>query len=189
MSTGSPLRAGAIMGLFAVGTLPGILGIGGLTAAVRGAFATRFFRFAGVAVLAFAAINITGALGVLAPGLLANPFAAGAAPTVASDNVTFENGTQVLHTTQVATGYEPSSATVYVGEPVRWEIDSVAVSCAASVYAPEMGISTVVLDPGVNTLSFTPTATGTLHYSCAMGMYTGTITVIERPADADTARG
>ncbi|NTW38374.1 MAG: hypothetical protein HGA44_00565 [Cellulomonadaceae bacterium] len=184
MSTGSPLRAGAIMALFAVGTLPGILGIGGLTAAVRGAFATRFFRFAGVAVLTFAAINITGALGVLAPGLVSSAFGAGSTATVASDNVTFENGTQVLHTTQVAAGYEPANATVYVGEPVRWEIDSVAVSCAASIYAPEMGIATVVLEPGVNTLGFTPTETGTLHYTCAMGMYGGTVTVIERPAES-----
>jgi sulfite exporter TauE/SafE/copper chaperone CopZ len=183
MSTGSPLRAGAIMGLFAVGTLPGILGIGGITAAVKGAFATRFFRFAGVAVLAFAAINISGALGVLAPGLIASASALGGTPpTSISANVTMEGDTQVVHTTQVASGYQPADAVVMVGKPVRWEIDSVAVSCAASLYAPEMGLETITLKPGINTLSFTPTTTGTYHYSCAMGMYRGTISVIDEPA-------
>ncbi|HEY3546220.1 MAG TPA: sulfite exporter TauE/SafE family protein [Propionicimonas sp.] len=182
MSTGSPLRAGAIMGLFAVGTLPGILGIGGITAAVKGAFATRFFRFAGVAVLAFAAINISGALGVLAPGLIASASAFGGTPTTISDNVTMDGDTQVVHTTQVASGYQPADAAVMVGKPVRWEIDSVAVSCAASLYAPEMGLETIALKPGINTLTFTPTTTGTYHYSCAMGMYRGTISVIDAAA-------
>ncbi|HEY3544474.1 MAG TPA: sulfite exporter TauE/SafE family protein [Propionicimonas sp.] len=182
MSTGSPLRAGAIMGLFAVGTLPGILGIGGLTAAVKGAFATRFFRFAGVAVLAFAAINISGALGVLAPGLIASASAFGGTPTTISDNVTMDGETQVLHTTQGASGYQPADAVVVVGKPVRWEIDSVAVSCAASLYAPELGLETIALKPGINTLTFTPTTTGTYHYSCAMGMYRGSISVIDAAA-------
>ena len=182
MSTGSPMRAGLIMSLFAVGTLPGLLGIGSLTASVRGAFATRFFRFAGVAVLAFAAINITGALGVLAPGLVAPAAASGPVPTQVSDNVTIDGEVQVLRTTQVANGYEPAGATVYVGQEVRWEIDSVAVSCASALYAPSLGIQPTVLQPGVNVLSFTPQETGTLRYSCGMGMYWGSITVIEPPA-------
>ena len=35
-----------------------------------------------------------------------------------------------------------------------------------------------MLAPGINTLTFTPTQTGRLHYSCSMGMYSGTIDVI-----------
>jgi len=185
ISTGSPVRAGLIMALFALGTVPGLLGIGSLTAAVRGTGAIRFFRFAGVAVLAFAAINVTGALGILAPGLMA-PAAAVATSTTGglSENVTLDGDVQVLHTTQVAGGYEPAGATVYVNREVRWEIDSTAVSCAASIYAPELGIEPVVLDAGLNVLSFTPTTTGTLRYSCGMGMYWGSVTVIEEPQDA-----
>ena len=182
LSTGSPVRAGLVMGLFALGTVPGLLGVGGLTASVSGTAATRVFRFAGVTVLAFAALNLSGALAVLAPGLggpSAGP-AAGAA-TALSDNVSLDGEVQVLRTTQVAAGYEPADATVYVGRPVRWEIDSTAVSCAASITAPELGLEPVILRPGVNTLTFTPTRTGTLHYTCAMGMYGGTVTVIDEP--------
>ncbi|WP_188079186.1 sulfite exporter TauE/SafE family protein [Actinotalea subterranea] len=187
MSTGSPLRAGLIMSLFALGTLPGLLGIGGLTAAVRGATATRFFRFAGVAVLAFAAINISGAAGILLPALIAPPTATTATgPTQdgLSTNVEIEGDIQVLKTRQVATGYEPATATVYLGREVRWEIDSVAVSCAASLYSADLGIEPMVLEPGLNVLTFTPTQTGTLRYSCGMGMYWGAITVIEEPTAA-----
>ncbi|WP_372595379.1 sulfite exporter TauE/SafE family protein [Actinotalea sp.] len=182
MSTGSPARAGTIMALFALGTVPGLLGIGSLGAAVRGAHARRFFRFAGVAVLAFAAVNVTGALAVLAPGLLAPAAAVSTSPTGGlSENVTLDGDIQVLRTTQVANGYEPSAATVYVDREVRWEIDSTAISCAASIYAPELGIEPVVLDPGLNVLTFTPTRTGDLRYSCGMGMYWGSVTVIDEP--------
>ncbi|MCL3862765.1 sulfite exporter TauE/SafE family protein [Actinotalea sp. K2] len=177
LSTGSPVRAGTIMALFAVGTMPGLLGIGGLTAVARGAFAPRFFRFAGVAVLAFAAVNLSGALTLLAPGLGGGPTAG----LVVSQNVTLEDGVQVLRTVQGATGYSPQHATVEAGTEVRWEIDSVAASCAGALYLPALGMGTVLLEPGVNVLTFTPTEPGRLHYSCAMGMYTGVIDVIAAP--------
>ncbi|MDR3559096.1 MAG: sulfite exporter TauE/SafE family protein, partial [Candidatus Pacebacteria bacterium] len=53
VSTGSFLGGALVMGTFALGTVPGLLGIGGLTAAVRGTLAKRFFKFAGVLVILF----------------------------------------------------------------------------------------------------------------------------------------
>ena len=180
LSTGSPGQAAAIMGLFALGTAPGLLGVGGLTAVVRPNASPVFFRFAGVLVLAFAALNVHGALGVLAPGVLAPSVVA---QTSVSRNVTLEGDVQVLRTTQVANGYEPADATVYVGREVRWEMESTALTCAAAIYAPTLGIDTT-LSAGVNVFTFTPQTIGTIRYSCAMGMYWGSITVIEDP-DAD----
>lgn len=178
LSTGSPGRAGAVMALFALGTTPGLLGLGGVTAAVRGAGAERFLRTAGVVVLAFAIVNVQGALGILAPGLAST---GGTAPTSLSANVTLDGDVQVLRTTQVATGYEPAAAAVYVDQEVRWVIDSRALSCATSIHAPDIGISQL-LDLGENVLTFTPTQVGTITYTCAMGMYSGTIEVLPRPA-------
>ncbi|MBC7291932.1 MAG: sulfite exporter TauE/SafE family protein [Actinotalea sp.] len=188
ISTGDPVRAGVVMALFALGTVPGLLAIGGLTAfgpSRRPTTAPRFLRFAGVAVVAFAVVNLSGAATVLAPGLLGGPgpaaHAAGARGLDAlSANVTLEDGVQVMRTTQVVDGYEPRVATVVAGTPVRWEIDSVAASCASALYAPDLGggSAPVLLPPGVTTLEFTPQEPGRLHYSCAMGMYTGAVDVV-----------
>ncbi len=178
LSTGSPARAGVVMALFALGTTPGLLGLGGVTAAVRGAAAERFLRVAGVVVLAFAAVNVHGALSVLAPGLVTR---GAVPPTTLSDNVTLEGDVQVLRTTQVATGYEPAAAAVYVDREVRWVVDSQALGCATSISAPALGISEL-LDLGENVLTFTPTEIGTITYTCAMGMYSGTIEVIPAPS-------
>ena len=58
-----------------------------------------------------------------------------------------------------------------------------ALTCASWIRAPELGITEAVLTPGETTdLTFTPTEPGTLTYTCGMGMYTGTIEVIARPA-------
>ena len=128
--------------------------------------------------MAFALINTSGALHVLTPGL----FATSGAPLVAlSDNVTLVDGVQVLRTTQVADGYRPADAAVYVGMPVRWEIQSDALTCAATIRSADLGID-VNLDPGENEVTFTPERTGVMHYSCLMGMYTGSITVLDAPA-------
>lgn len=197
LSTGDPLGASAIMTLFALGTMPGLLGVGGLAALARGAFATRFFRFAGVAVLAFAVVNVSGALGILAPGLVA-PATAGPRDAstlgsaaarggsgsqepadLVSENVTVADGRQTVRTTQVGTGYEPYEAVVLADVPIRWEIDSVAVSCAASLWAPDLGIEPQVLRPGLNVLELQLDEPGTYSYSCGMGMHWGAITVVD----------
>lgn len=199
ISTGDPARAGAVMALFALGTVPGLLAIGGLTSLVpsrRPTTAPRFLRFAGVAVVAFAVLNLSGAATVLAPGVFGGQLggqvsgqvggrgaaaSAGASGAAAvSDNVTLEDGVQVMRTTQVVDGYEPQLATVVAGTPVRWEIDSVAASCASALLAPDLGggPAPVLLPPGVTTLEFTPERPGRLYYTCAMGMYTGAVDVV-----------
>ena len=180
LSTGSPLRAGAIMGAFALGTTPGLLSIGGVTLAARQRSRDRLFRLAGVAVLAFAIINVGGALRVLAPGF--GTWGAPVASTV-SKNVTLSDGVQLLAVTQGADGYSPSQSVVYAGTPVRWEVSSTALTCGAWLVSPEMGVpANTILDPGKTAVfEFTPTKPGTLHYACGMGMYSGSVRVIADP--------
>jgi uncharacterized protein len=219
MSTGSPWRASAIMTLFAVGTLPGLLGIGGLTAIARGAFATSFFRFAGVVVVALAALNINGSLGLLYPGLRQPPPAEPAAATVVApgqssqrplvvqppvgaeapdpaaderpgpeslvtDNVTLDGDVQIVRTTQEVDGYYPPGATVIAGVPIEWQIESVGVSCAASLYGPSIGVDSIILEPGVSTFNLLLEEPGTYMYSCGMGMFWGSFTAVAAPPAA-----
>ena len=38
---------------------------------------------------------------------------------------------------------------------------------------PSLGISKLLPENGLENISFTPTATGRITFSCSMGMYTG----------------
>jgi sulfite exporter TauE/SafE/copper chaperone CopZ len=177
LSTGSPLLGGALLAVFAIGTAPGLLGLAGLPVMVSGASKPTVLRFVGVIVLAFAVVNVNGGLQLAGVGLPWSDGAAGAAravPAVANAKA------QTLKTTQGANGYAPTNVTIASGTPTTWVIESTsATSCATSLVVPSLGIQKS-LKLGQNTIDLPPMAAGVLRYSCSMGMYSGTITVVDR---------
>ena len=93
------------------------------------------------------------------------------------------DGVQSITTYQDANGYSPANVVVYAGYPVRWTMQSSDTStCASSLVVPGAGVR-MRLALGPNTIDLPALPTGTLSYSCAMGMYGGKITVVDRPAD------
>jgi len=177
ISTGSFFYGALVMGLFTLGTVPGLLTVGGLTAAVKGALARKFFKFAGLVVLIFAMFNISNGFSLtgfnLAYGQTENV-------NINDQNVTLENGLQVVKMTESARGYSPNNFTIRQGVPVKWVIDARApYSCAASLSMPKYNIRKY-LSAGENIIEFTPTETGRIPFSCSMGMYTGVFNVVDK---------
>ncbi len=174
VASGSFLKGGLLLMAFAIGTAPGLLGIGWLTSVVKGSSAQLFFKFAGLLVIAFAVFNFQN--GYRLTGWDPPAFLAGSAAPVGSA-AAVENGTQVIRMKETWSGYEPNSFTVRAGVPVRWVIDAEApYSCASSLVVPSLRIQRS-LKPGENIIEFTPTQPGTIRFSCSMGMYAGVITV------------
>lgn len=179
MSTGSFVSGALIMGTFALGTAPGLLGIGGITSVVKGIFAKRFFKFAGLVVVIFALFNISN-------GYNLTGWQAGAALkndqtiTLASDpNVTLENGTQIVRMKETSRGYEPNEFTIQKNIPVKWIVTAEApYSCASSLTVSKLGIRKN-LQAGESIIEFTPKETGRIPFSCSMGMYTGVFNVVD----------
>jgi len=180
LSTGSPLFAGAIMAVFAIGTAPGLLALAGLPVVVPSTMRPTLLRLVGVVVIGFAFINASAGIrlsGITLPsfGVEAAVAAAPPAGSVAAD------GTQALTTFQDGGGYSPANVSIYAGIPTRWTIESsTTATCAASLVVPSLGIR-VRLNEGSNTIDLPAMPPGTLAYSCSMGMYGGQITVVERP--------
>lgn len=179
MSSGSPFSGAMIMGVFALGTAPGLLGIGGLTSVLRGVFAQKFFKFAGVVVIALSLFNMNNALNLIGwnPSLV---LSAGSNVLAANDTTAVREGNvQVVRMTQGTTGYEPNAFTVTKGIPVRWIINSVDVNtCASTIVSSKLGVQKS-LHPGENTIEFTPTEAGVITFTCSMGMYRGQFTVVD----------
>ncbi|MEI8103783.1 MAG: sulfite exporter TauE/SafE family protein [Candidatus Moraniibacteriota bacterium] len=189
VSTGSFTQGALILGVFALGTAPGLLGVGGLSSIVRGVFARRFFVFAGMTVAVLALFNLSNGWTLLKNDI---SFAPPVAP-VATGGILSESGVapiqpspaqpigdfQTMIMTESSRGYAPNAFTVHKGIPVQWIIDArEPYSCASTVIAPAFGIQKN-LKQGENVIEFTPKQTGVFPFSCSMGMYSGTITVIE----------
>lgn len=179
ISSGSSVTGALALGIFAIGTAPGLLGIGGLTSVVKGTFGRLFFKTAGLIVLLLAVFNISNGYNLIGfnPGDVFATMFSFKASTDTNSNVVLENGVQVVRMTQDGSGYHPNSFNVKKGVPVRWVINSTnAYSCAASIFMPKYGIRKS-LQSGENIIEFTPTESGTVPFTCSMGMYRGVFNV------------
>lgn len=179
ISTGSFTQGALIMFLFAIGTAPGLLGIGGLTSFVKGVFARYFFKFVGIVVIILGVFNLQN--GLTLAGVDLPQWGSGTVdvPTAQSANVEIIDGKQVVRMDQVAGGYNPDVLTVKNGVPVKWIITSKnQYTCAAFINMPAMNIQQP-LTAGENIIEFTPTKTGKLPFTCSMGMYSGVFNVVE----------
>lgn len=175
VSTGSWVSGALIMGMFAAGTAPGLLSIGGLTSVVKGVFAQRFFRVVGVVVVAMALINFTNGFTLLG---VKNWFAQNNATT---SIVQATSEPVVLRTTYTDTNdISPSTFTVKVGQPVTLEVDvqDDGFGCMSTIMVIGLDEKPQYLKAG-NTLklTFTPKKAGTYEIACAMGIPRGTIKV------------
>ena len=184
LAVGSGSFAGGafLLGLFALGTAPGLLGIGGLAAVVSGIFARRFFRFVGLVVVFFAFLNISNGL-VLVGWRGDSPVSSkkqslnGDTPNMSVAAPASRSGVHVVRLTQDGYGYHPQTVTVERGRPVRLIITSTnPYSCASSLVIPKLNVQKN-LQSGENIIEFTPTEVGTIPFSCSMGMYRGAIIV------------
>lgn len=171
ISTGSLGQGALIMSLFALGTAPGLLGIGGLSSAFKGVKAKLFFATAGLAVILLGIFNISNASSIVFPSKVIG----GTQTNQQNPGETV----QEARMTQGSYGYSPNQFTVKKGTPVRWVINSTnQFTCASYLRMPAYGISQP-LKAGDNIIVFTPTQTGEIAFSCSMGMYRGKFIVID----------
>jgi sulfite exporter TauE/SafE/copper chaperone CopZ len=187
VSTGSWVSGALIMGMFAIGTAPGLLSIGGLTSVVKGVFAQRFFRVVGVVVVAMALINFTNGITLLG---VKNWFPQDTAATSAGQVTETSDATSsqptnsepvVLRTTYTeAKDIVPSKFTVKVGQPVTLEVDvkDDGFGCMSTIMVIGLDEKPQYLKAGKTLkLTFTPKKAGTYEIACAMGIPRGSIKV------------
>jgi sulfite exporter TauE/SafE/copper chaperone CopZ len=178
LASGNPLTGGLSMLLFALGTVPLMLGLGSLVAALGKRFSHRVTTVGSVlvVVLGLAMLSQGWSLsGIQLPSLSANPSPgiSQSGEAAASDDV------QVINSTLRPGAYP--NITVRAGIPVRWIIDAPDGSingCNNRFILREYGIEHSFV-PGENIIEFTPEKSGRIGYTCWMGMIRGTITVTQ----------
>lgn len=180
LSTGSPLFAGALLAIFAIGTAPGLLALAGLPVVVPSTARPTLLRLVGVVVIGFAVVN--GSAGIRLSGVTLPAFGIPSVSAAVPPPAPVVDGKQTLHTYQDINGYRPGNIAIYAGIATTWTIESTnAASCASLIRIPALGIGGL-LRKGLNTVELPPLPVGTLSYTCSMGMYGGRITIVDPPA-------
>ncbi|MCC7523011.1 sulfite exporter TauE/SafE family protein [Candidatus Uhrbacteria bacterium] len=176
LSSGSALSGAMYLTAFALGTLPVLLGV-----SFFGAVLAQRLRpmqlAAGAMLFLFSIGQIDGGLTVLG-----SPLTIGGTVSTLSGLVmpAPAKAQEQIISMRVAYGvFTPSRFVIKRGVPVRWEIDGVDIAgCANTIVAPTIGVNQSLVI-GKNLVQFTPAKTGTIPFSCSMGMIRGSFTVVE----------
>lgn len=169
LASGSAVNGALLMAGFVLGTLPMLLGLTAFAAKAK--LDHPALRLATGGMLFLFAIGQLGSgaslLGLAVPGTEAS-----------SSRATIGSNEQIVDMAVSDTGYRPSAITIKKGIPVRWQVYAGELTgCTNTLVSRELGISKR-LDKGMNAFTFTPQRTGTIAFSCSMGMVRGSFTVI-----------
>ena len=180
ISTGSFISGAMIMGVFALGTTPGLLGVGGLTSLLKkGGFTGYFYKFIGVLVIVLSLYNLSN--GFTLSGLKSQietkfqPKSVESVPT-ATGEVQVATATYDKENTVT-----PKKFTFKVGNPVRIEIlaKDDGFGCMGSIMIPNLVTQPQFFVKGQTVkLEFTPKSAGRYYLTCAMGVPAGQIEIV-----------
>jgi len=191
LSTGDPLKGALSMFLFSLGTVPLMFGLGALSSIISKKFTKRMMTVSAVLVIILGVFMFNS--GVSVSGFALPDFGAiisagtGTQTGNGTDIARISNGIQTVTTTLASGRYQP--ITVQKGVPVKWTIKADPENingCNNRIIIPKLG-KEQRLTPGDNIIEFTPTESGTIPYSCWMGMIRSRITVVDDITNPDTS--
>lgn len=178
LSTGSPVKGAISMLLFSLGTVPLMFIFGAISSLLTKKFTSKMMTASSVLVIilgVFMFNNGVGLSGFILPSIPGKSTTVQAAQNVA----VVKNGVQTITTTLNSGRYEP--IVVQKGIPVKWTIKAPEGSingCNNSIIIQKFNLQKN-LEPGDNIITFTPDESGTISYSCWMGMIRSRITVVD----------
>ena len=172
IGTGSFWGGGIIMLMFALGTLPVLMGLGIASNRFKNVKIGLFKKVAGLAILFFAFYTLASGLAIQGLNLNLGSGQAASAEIQSKEK-------QVINMTVSYRGYSPSSFKLERGVPVEWRINVTQLSgCNNAIISPSFGIEKP-LKSGMNIVEFTPNKTGAFGFSCWMGMIRGKFIVTD----------
>jgi len=179
LSTGDPVQGAISMLAFSLGTVPLMFGLGAISSFLSKKFTSKMMTASAVLVLILGIFMFSNGIslsGIALPGLSGG--VATANESQLSNTATVNQGVQTITTKLSPNSYEP--ITVQVGVPVKWTIQADASDingCNNQVLIPKYNIEKKLV-AGDNIIEFIPTETGTVPYSCWMGMIKSNITIV-----------
>lgn len=196
LASGNPIQGALIMGLFALGTVPGLLAIGMSSVKFLGNPKTtkQFSLVAGMLVLFFAAFNINAQLSVLGVAnindLITTPTTA-QSTQISGELPPMVDGKQIVKINASSSGYAPNRIRMRANTPTRWEINDTGTSgCTNAIISRGLFEGQIDLTPGnVSTKEFTSPKPGVYKFSCWMGMVSGTVEVVDATGTTGSQTG
>ncbi len=163
-----------IMGAFAIGTFPALFSLGiGSSYAKKNKFGF-VNKVIGIIVIFFAIYSLNSGLVLSGSTFTLDFWNKGGGGIESISN----NGIQVVKM-DIDWSFKPNEFVIKKGVPVQWEIEGINISgCSNEIVIPSLKLRKKI-EKGKNILEFTPQETGTIPFTCWMGMLGGKFVVVE----------
>ncbi|HDK42367.1 MAG TPA: heavy metal transporter, partial [Candidatus Pacearchaeota archaeon] len=179
--TGSAISGGASLMAFGLGTLPVMLGFGGIANVISHKATKKILKISAVIVLALGLIMLNRGLALTGSGYDMNSMISKAKGVSGVDAKVFidSEGYQVINMEVNRYGWSPDSFVLKKDVPVKWVIDGKEITgCNNEIQVPKLGLK-FDIKKGEQVIEFTPTKEGLISWSCWMGMIPGTFIVTD----------
>lgn len=181
LASGSALNGALIMAVFVLSTSPLFAVLGYLARKAATAWRGRLAMATGLVVVALGVYTLNGGLELTGSPLAASRAAAAVVGEQPANTTaaTQAAGRQVITIGAGSTAYTPENVQVKSGVPTELVIQSKgAQGCIRAFVIPSLEIERTLPISGETRIDLGVLEAGRVDYSCAMGMYTGVLTVI-----------
>jgi sulfite exporter TauE/SafE/copper chaperone CopZ len=178
--TGSVIQGALSLMAFGFGTLPVLMGFGGLTNIISYKATRKILKISAIVVLILGIIMLNRGLALTGSGYDVNSIISGVGLGGITGNfIMDDDGYQVIEMHVVNSGYVPNSFTLKKGVPVRWIIyGDELTGCNNAIQVPNLNLE-FDIKKGKQVIEFTAEKEGVISWSCWMGMISGTFIVTE----------
>ncbi|MBU0460760.1 MAG: sulfite exporter TauE/SafE family protein [Nanoarchaeota archaeon] len=188
--TGSMIEGAKLLFVFALGTLPVMLGFGYLTSFISKKSTYRILKASGAIVIILGLVMMNRGLALTGSGYDFNSLtaefnvlnvksASSEGNSAENSGLVFKDGYQEIRMEVNRYGWSPDKFVLKKGVPVKWIIDGKEINgCNNAIQVPKYGLK-FEIKKGEQVIEFTPTEEGTVSWSCWMGMIPGVFVVKE----------
>lgn len=199
-STGSFLEGAKLLFIFGLGTLPVMLGFGFFASLVSARATHKILRFSGIVVVILGLFMVNNGIALTGSGYDIKSIIGSAlyekqipglispSAPIQPNKIAVQKGSyQEIRMDVTAEGWSPDTFILKKGLPVKWIINGKEITtCNNAIQVPKLGLK-FNIRPGEQIIEFTPMDSGTISWSCWMGMIPGTF-IVKDEVDASTAQ-
>lgn len=174
LSTEDPIKGALSMLAFSLGTTPLMFTFGAMSTYLSKKFTEKLMIFSSILVILLG-------LGMLNTGFAMSGLMGFGVEKSVTDSFepVVEDGVQIIKVEVSSNSYEAFTVKRGIPVEVNFHVEEENLNgCNNAILIPEYNLQ-IALSPGDNIVKFTPSRTGTIPYSCWMGMIRSSITVVE----------
>ena len=177
--TGSMVEGAKLLFIFALSTLPVMIGFGFITSLISSKATHKILKTSGVIVIVLGLIMVNRGLALTGTGFDTNSLVASvsARGNGITGNIVMENGYQIINMDVNRYGWEPDKFVLKKDVPVKWIINGKEINnCNNAIQVPKLNLD-FDIKRGEQIIEFTPTKEGVISWSCWMGMIPGSFII------------